>query len=109
MEDIINKINKNDFKSLASTLNSLNPVEFVTLGCIISIIMCECLNPNEQNTLGNFLEMIGQILITSYAQATTVDPRYIKASLCDLEKLKNQFFSLNKSKINTNNHGTKKE
>ena len=90
MENFFDNINKKDVSSIADYLQKLSPLEYISLGCILAITISQCTNPNQQNTLGNFLEMIGQILLTSYAQATVVNPKYISASICETEALKKQ-------------------
>ena len=88
LEDFINKFKNEDISSYSQILSNLSPLEFISLGCIISIIISQSINPNEQNTIGNFLEMVGQILLTSYAQASTTIPKYTPATLCQLDELK---------------------
>ena len=90
MNDFFKNLDSNKIKNFSSTLNQLSPTEFVSLGSITAIILIQYINPNEQNTLGNFLEMIGQILLTSYAQSTVVDPKYINLSLTQGEALQKQ-------------------
>ena len=63
MNDFFKNFDSNKIKKFSSTLNQLSPTEFVSLVSIAAIILIKYINPNEQNTLGNFLEMIGQILI----------------------------------------------
>ncbi len=100
MEDILNNINKQKIDLLSQMLNKLSPTELVTLGTIIAIILCEYLSPNQQNTLGNFLEMIGQVLLTSYAQATSSIPQYIPISVCDFETFEKEILNLIKNYAN---------
>ncbi len=90
MEDFLKQINKEKIKVWSGQLNKLSPLEFISLGCIISVILSQTLNPNEQNTIGNFLEMVGQILLTSYAQYSVTDPNYISLSVCQGEQLQKQ-------------------
>ncbi len=90
MNDFFKNLDSNKIKNFSHTLNQLSPTEFVSLGSITAIILIQCINANEQNTLGNFLEMIGQILLTSYAQSTVVDPKYINLSLTQGEALQKQ-------------------
>lgn len=99
MEEILNNLNKEQIISYSRILNNLSPTEFISLGYIISLLLCECLSPDEQNTLGNFLEMIGQILVTSYAQASATIPQYMQASIPDLQNLKKDIYVLLKNYI----------
>lgn len=90
VEDLLRKLNKDNFYKYSKLLSNLSPLEFSTLGCIIAITLINTLNPNEQNTIGNLLEMIGQILLTNYAQASTVDPNATPISECDFNSLKKE-------------------
>jgi len=106
MEDIINKINKDDIISYSKILSSLSPFELVSLGSIFSLILVEALSPYEQNTVGNFLEMVGQVLLTSFAQSTAIDPNINSPSQCEFNRLKAKVESLQNSfsKLDRNQH-----
>ena len=41
---------------------------YIITAYIIATILIEDLSVNEQNSLGNFLELIGQIILTNAAQ-----------------------------------------
>ena len=88
MEEIINNINKQQIVNYSKILSKLSPIEFVSLGYIISLTLIEILNPNEQNTIGNLLELIGQTLLTSYAQSSVINPNYNSVSTNQYNKLK---------------------
>lgn len=47
---------------------NINPNEFTLSAIVIGYILCENLNTNEQNALGNWFELLGQVLETSSAQ-----------------------------------------
>jgi hypothetical protein len=101
MEDILNKFNQNTINSYSQILAKLSPAEFATLGCALSLILIQTLNPNEQNTIGNLLEMIGQILLTSYAQASVIDPNISPVTQSqfssqeeEMQKIKKAFIKL---------------
>ena len=101
MEDLLNKININTVSSYSKLLSRISPLEFTSLGCAISIILIQTLSANEQNTIGNLLEMIGQILLTSYAQASVVDPNVASPTKCnfisqeeEIQKIKKILFKL---------------
>ncbi len=91
MSDIYNMFESEKLKSLAKWLYTLSPLEISSIGCVIGLIGIETLTVNEQNVIGNFLELIGQILLTSNAQASCVDPNYVSPSLCNLEQLEKKF------------------
>ena len=61
-----------DYNMLARWLNTLDPYEFTIIGVIIAFLIAPTLNPNQQNSIGNFLEVIGQTLLTISAQEITV-------------------------------------
>lgn len=64
--------NNPSFKDFAGWLYKLSPTEFVTLGTIASYLISYGLTVNEQNSIGNWLEMVGQIILTFNAQETTL-------------------------------------
>lgn len=98
MNDIIKELNNEEIAVFAKKLSKLSPTEYVTLGTTIALIVTQIMDPLEQNSLGNFLEMVGQILLTYYAQATLVDPNFQSFSISDSIKLKKQIISLVKNK-----------
>ncbi len=51
-----------------SFLNNLNAFEFTTSAFIVGILLCENLNATEQNAIGNWFELLGQVLETNSAQ-----------------------------------------
>lgn len=61
-----------DFNSLSNWINTLNPYEFALIGVIAAFLIAPTLNANQQNSIGNFLEEIGQILLAIAAQKITV-------------------------------------
>ena len=63
----------NDFVSLSDWLFSLNPYEFTMIATLIGFIISPQLNLNEQNSLGNFFELLGQVILTINAQASTLE------------------------------------
>lgn len=106
MEEIFNSLKKDEIINFSKNLSNLSPLEFISLGCLLGIILSEVLNPNEQNTIGNFLEMVGQILLTSYAQASVVDPNYSSPSNCQFNNLKYDVETIKKQilKLYRNQH-----
>lgn len=63
-----NKYTKDDLIGFSKFLSSLSPTEFTALGCVIGLIITSSLNNNEQNSVGNFLELVGQVILTAQAQ-----------------------------------------
>lgn len=62
-----------EVKNLAKILYNLDPLELTAIGCILGLVMSEGLDFNEQNTIGNFLELVGQVILTYNAQQETVE------------------------------------
>lgn len=52
----------------ASCFFSLPPRQLALLSSLIGILLTDNLNPDQQNTLGNFIVNIGQVILTSAAQ-----------------------------------------
>ena len=61
-----------DYSGLSNWLNTLDPYEFSLFGVIAAYLIAPSLNANQQNSIGNFLEEIGQIILTIAAQNITV-------------------------------------
>ena len=99
MGDIMDKCQNNDFSSFADWLMTLSPLEFSTLGVITSYIIASRLTVNQQNSIGNWLEMVGQIILTFNAQGSN---KYYNLSNEEYYDLKSKVDYLIK-KQNTNN------
>ena len=63
-------MNNNYYSTLSKLLSSLTPLEFTTLGVIFGYFLSISIPITEQNALGNWFELIGQILLTYSAQGT---------------------------------------
>lgn len=55
-------------------LLSLNEYELTILGFAIGALLAPTITVNQQNSLGNFFELIGQTLLTINAQAVNLQP-----------------------------------
>ena len=96
----MNKEDSNQFSDFASWLMSLSPFEFTTLGVIIAYIISCNLTLNEQNSIGNWFEMVGQIILTFNAQGSS---QSFSVSESDYKDLKDKVnFLINK--FNSNNY-----
>ena len=90
IEDLVNKQN---LKNLTSIILKLSPFEFVTLGTIVGYILSVNLTINEQNSLGNWFELVGQIILTFNAQGSINIPTSalefinLKKKVEELEKI----------------------
>ena len=77
-ENFINQ----DFNLLAKWLSKVNSYEFALYGIVAAFLIAPTLNANEQNSLGNWLEEIGQILLTISSQTFNLnDSNYNAAEL----------------------------
>ena len=72
MNNYSNNDNSNDLSGFGDFLNTLNPYEFTIVGVIAAFIIAPSLNPNQQNSIGNFLELVGQTILTISSQEITV-------------------------------------
>lgn len=69
----INEKPKNVYKDWAQFLTSLTPNEFTVLATLIGITIFQNLSLPEQNSIGNFFLLIGQIGVTYNGQAYTIE------------------------------------
>lgn len=63
-------MNENYYNKLADLLSSLTPFEFTTIGVIFGYFISLQVPISELNSLGNWFELVGQILLTYSAQGT---------------------------------------
>lgn len=78
-------INQEYIKNLSSFILSLSSLEFVTSGTIAGYLISTILTTQEQNSVGNWLELVGQIVLTFNAQGSSNLPPSPKQFI-DLEK-----------------------
>ena len=69
-----------DIVSFSDWLFSLNPYEFSFIAVVFGFVISPNLTVNQQNSLGNFLELTGQVILTINAQATTLEQACNKTS-----------------------------
>ena len=62
-----------EIKNYAAFLNNLSPNELGVLASLLGLTLSQGLDYNEQNTLGNFLEAIGQIIQCIGTQGQNLD------------------------------------
>lgn len=55
--------------SIASCINKIPASEFALLGALLGVLISGKLNPDEQNSIGNFIVSVGQSVLTIAAQA----------------------------------------
>lgn len=73
---------------------SLDPVKFSLLSSLIGILLIDNLNPDQQNSLGNFVVNIGQNLLTAAAQADTLQESQQNQVRRQIQSLKKQIAEL---------------
>lgn len=66
------KFVNNDFNSFSNWLFSLNAYEFSLISTAIGFAIAPTLTINQQNSLGNFFELLGQVILTINAQNGTL-------------------------------------
>lgn len=60
---------------LSKQILSLSPFELTALACVLGFLFTDGLNSNENQSLGNFYELLGQTLLTYGAQQQNLDTR----------------------------------
>ena len=83
-------------------LLSINEYELTILGCAIGLLLAPTMTINQQNSLGNFFELIGQVLLTVNAQAVNLQPSAPSRQQLN-EKIKKLEKELENLKRQTNN------
>ena len=88
---------KETVKSFSDWLDSIPPYEYSLYATILAYIIAPILSTNAQNAFGNWLEQVGQIILTISAQAsaTPTSDDYQKL-LNDVENLKKEIENLKK-------------
>jgi hypothetical protein len=73
VNDEFSKFVNQDYKSFSKWLFSLNAYEFTLIATISGFLISPVLTIDEQNSLGNFFELLGQVILTINAQASTLE------------------------------------
>lgn len=60
-----------DYDSFSKWLFSLDSYEFSFIAAVAGFLISPSLTINQQNSLGNFFELLGQVILTINAQNTT--------------------------------------
>lgn len=88
---------KKEHKSIIDEFFSLSPYEFTLVGNIAAYFIAIALTNSQQNSFGNLLELIAQVLLTIQAQANTTD---INIQQTDIDHLINMLKSNGANKQN---------
>lgn len=99
-----------DFKGFSNWLFGLNSYEFSFIASLLGFLISPSLNLNEQNSLGNFLELLGQVILMINSQWVTIKQKNrmnssIKiTNIIDIKKeindLKREVIQLRKDALN---------
>ena len=79
-----------DFSEFSNWLFSLSPIDFVIIGTIAGLLISKNLTINQQNTIGNFLELIGEVILTYNAQEITLNNKYNNPYNLSIQDLNNK-------------------
>lgn len=94
-----------DFKEEARFLHTLDPTEYTIAASIVGFLISDGLSINEKNSLGNFIILIGQVLITISAQENLLTNLHHSNTHTDISKriedLERQLNELKKTRFNT--------
>ena len=60
--------NNDEYKSLVSFITSLSPLEFSATACLFGFLLSAPLDEYSQQSVGNFFELIGQVMLTISSQ-----------------------------------------
>ena len=77
IKDHIDFIDTEKSKSFVKWIYSLSPYEFTAVAAIIGLLIAPNLNLNEQDSIGNFLIEIGQVLLTVNSHTITQNPNLV--------------------------------
>lgn len=75
MNDSIHQFINNDYKSLSDFLFSFTGNEFAIMSSIVAFIISQNLDIDEVNSIGNFLEAVGQFMLCKAAQDQVLSNR----------------------------------
>lgn len=70
--DAFNNFINQDYEGLSNWISTLNPYEFAFIASLAGFLIAPFLTTNQQNSVGNFFEQIGQTLLTIGSQAVVV-------------------------------------
>ena len=76
-----------NFSEFADWLFSLSGTDFVIIGTITAILISSNLTLNQQNSIGNFFELIGEAILTFNAQEITRLSKYTNPHNLSIEDL----------------------
>ncbi len=75
-----------------------NPELFSAIGCIVGLIIEDDFNANELNSIGNWLILVGQVLLTTAAQQQLINARYSNNEGSNIKSDANNHYKKNQEK-----------
>lgn len=60
---------------------NINPQTFSLIGVAVAVVLIDDLNASEQNSVGNWLELVGQYMLTHAAQQQLIESRLENSNL----------------------------
>ena len=60
--------NDDNYNNFIKYISSLNPNEFAAVACIFGFLLSTPLDAYTQQSVGNFLECVGQVMLTISSQ-----------------------------------------
>ena len=79
---------------------NINPELFTIIGCIVGLIVEDDFNANELNSIGNWLILVGQVLLTTAAQQQLINARYSNNEGSNIKSDANNHYTKNQEKAN---------
>ena len=79
---------------------NINPELFTIIGCIVGLIVEDDYNANELNSIGNWLILVGQVLLTTAAQQQLINARYSNNEGSNIKSDANNHYTKNQEKAN---------
>ena len=77
-----------------------NPELFTLIGCIVGLIVEDDFNANELNSIGNWLILVGQVLLTTAAQQQLINARFSNNEGSNIKSDANNHYRKNQEKAN---------
>lgn len=67
-------ITQENIEKISNLILSLSPFELTTIGTLLGYLFSINLTVDAQNSIGNFFELVGQIILTFNAQGSASQP-----------------------------------
>ena len=99
----MNIIQYNNIKKrhIVKKIEDYSPYELVTLATTLGIIIAKKNNLGQQNVIGNFLQQVGQHILTIAAQASNIEAQQVDPAVAGIIDLQKQIDELKKYVANS--------